>query len=152
MPDDRQVVGDEEARSNSLCRFSSKLMICAWIETSRAETGSSATTKSGFSASERAEADPLALAARELMRVAGGRIGRQADDLQQLRTRPAAWRRPRGRAYGRLADDPAHAVPRIQGEERVLEDHLHAPPQRTKLSSSMCVMSWPSKKTLPVGS
>jgi hypothetical protein len=39
---------------NSDWSCSSRLMICAWIETSSAETGSSATMKSGLTASARA--------------------------------------------------------------------------------------------------
>ena len=40
--------------SNSFCRSRSRLTTCAWIETSSAETGSSATISFGLSASERA--------------------------------------------------------------------------------------------------
>ncbi len=39
---------------NSSCRRSSRLMTCAWIDTSSAETGSSQTMISGCSASPRA--------------------------------------------------------------------------------------------------
>ena len=41
-------------RPSSRCSSESRLMICAWIETSSAETGSSATTSLGFSAIARA--------------------------------------------------------------------------------------------------
>ena len=41
-------------RPNSSCRSSSRFRICAWIDTSRAETGSSATTSRGVVASARA--------------------------------------------------------------------------------------------------
>ena len=55
MLDDRQVVGDEEVSQGKFALSSSiRLMIWAWIETSRADTGSSATMKSGFTASARA--------------------------------------------------------------------------------------------------
>ena len=40
--------------SNSRCRSLSRLTICAWIETSSAETGSSQTISFGLSASARA--------------------------------------------------------------------------------------------------
>ena len=41
-------------RLNSVCSSSNRLMICAWIDTSSADTGSSATMKSGLSESARA--------------------------------------------------------------------------------------------------
>ena len=59
-------------------------MICAWIETSSADTGSSQTTSSGFNASDSREADPLALTAGELVRVARRGVRRKADDLEQF--------------------------------------------------------------------
>src|SRR5439155_23045983 len=34
----------------------------------------------------------------------------------------------------RLADDPADAVARVQGRERILEHDLHAPPQRLEVA------------------
>ena len=34
----------------------------------------------------------------------------------------------------RLADDPADGVARVERRERVLEDHLHPPPQRLELA------------------
>ena len=39
---------------SSSCRSASRFTTCAWIETSSAETGSSATISRGFSASARA--------------------------------------------------------------------------------------------------
>jgi len=44
VPDNRQVVRDEQVgEPNSSWSSSSRLMICAWMDTSRAETGSSHT-------------------------------------------------------------------------------------------------------------
>ena len=60
-----------------------RFRICACTETSRAETGSSATTRSGFRARGPGEANSLALAAAELVRVAVGVLGAQAHGLQQ---------------------------------------------------------------------
>ena len=52
---DRQVVGDEQVRQpEPLAQVLSRLRTCAWIETSRAETGSSQTMNSGSTASARA--------------------------------------------------------------------------------------------------
>ena len=49
LPDHRQVVGDEDVGEVEVVdwRFRSRLRICAWIETSRAETGSSQTISFG---------------------------------------------------------------------------------------------------------
>jgi hypothetical protein len=72
------------------------------------------------------EADPLPLAAGELMRIAGDCVRGQPDDLQELAH--AGGGRPSSREpvhAQRLADDPADAVARVQRRERVLEDHLH---------------------------
>ena len=45
---------NRKAMSNSRCRSWSRLITCAWIDTSSAETGSSATSSLGFSVSARA--------------------------------------------------------------------------------------------------
>ena len=86
---------------NSPCSSASRLRICAWIETSSAETGSSATTSLGVVIERPRDPDPLSLAARELVRVAVVVLGVQADHLEQLpHPRPALrlrvpmpWRR-----------------------------------------------------------
>jgi hypothetical protein len=71
VTDDAEIVRDEEIRQlETFCNCSSRLIICAWIETSSADTGSSATISFGRSASARATPDPLALAAGELVRKA----------------------------------------------------------------------------------
>ena len=54
-------------------------MTCAWIETSSAETGSSAMMSFGLRASARAMPIALALAAAELVGVAVQVLGLQAD-------------------------------------------------------------------------
>ena len=59
-------------------------MTCAWIDTSSAEIGSSQTMKLGCDGQRAGDADALALAARELVRVAIGEVRVQADDAQQL--------------------------------------------------------------------
>ena len=130
-------------------------MICAWIETSSAETGSSATMKSGLSGERAGDADALALAARELVRVARRRVARAGRRSRAARAtaRPPARRLGEAVRAQRLADDPADAVPRVERRVRVLEDHLHPPAQRPQLASSSVVMSWPSKTMRPpVGS
>ena len=80
------------------------------------------------------QADALALAAGELVRVAVGGFGRKSDEAEQLvhprgdvvaADRAAA--RPAG-VHQRLGDQPAHAESRIEARVRVLEDELDAPP------------------------
>ena len=80
-------------RPNSRCRSRSRLSTCAWIETSSAETGSSAIEQLGFQRERARDADALALAAGELVRVAVVVLGAQADALQQLlhRLLALAW-------------------------------------------------------------
>ena len=83
------------------------------------------------------DADALALAARELVRVARRRVGRQPDDLEQLRGR--ARSRRAGSARPCVADGSPMIRPdgmaRVERRERVLEDHLHPPPQRPQVAS-----------------
>ena len=59
-------------------------MICAWMETSSAETGSSQTISFGLQRQGARDADALALAAGELVREAVVVLGVQADQLQEL--------------------------------------------------------------------
>ena len=59
-------------------------MTCAWIETSSAETGSSQTISFGAHRERAGDADALALAARELVRVAAHVVGVQAHRLEQV--------------------------------------------------------------------
>ena len=69
------------------------------------------------------------------MRVTARRVRRQPDDLEQLADalRCALPAEQTVRTQ-RLADDPADAVARVQRRERILEHHLHPPPQRTQLA------------------
>ena len=68
----------------SRCRSRSRLSTCAWIETSSAETGSSATITFGLERQRPGDADALPLAAGELVRVAVVVLGVQADGVHQL--------------------------------------------------------------------
>src|SRR6478609_5336803 len=90
----------------SSCRSSSRLITCAWIETSSAETGSSATISCGFSASARAPPDLVGAAdAVDLERVrddlphAPARVQRRVrileDHLQLAPVRPQLAMRER---------------------------------------------------------
>ena len=76
------------------------------------------------------DADPLALAARELVRIALGHVLEEAHLRQQLAER-AARPRPVGDEAvheRRLRDDLAHGHPRIERRIGILEDHLDRAP------------------------
>ena len=140
-------------RSNSSWRLFSRFRICACTETSSAETGSSQTISFGLKRERARDADPLPLAARELVRVAVVVLRAQAHAIEQLAD--AALHVLLGLVdRERLADDLADALARVQRRVRVLEDDLHLAAQRPQ--SAGCesrVMSWPSKRTVPdVGS
>ena len=126
------------------------MRICAWIETSSAETGSSQTMSSWIQGERAGDADALALAARELVRVTVDEVGVEADDFEQLLDRPAPsppvadlvdeeW----------LPDDVADRHPRIERGVRVLEDDLHLPPHLRSSLRGIVVNSSPSKRTEP---
>src|SRR5690606_25681984 len=74
------------------------------------------------------DADALALAAGELVRIAVGLVGPQPDPPHQPVDALAALG-PGADAVDveRRADDVAHALARVERRERVLEDDLHAP-------------------------
>ena len=110
---------------------------CAWVETSRPETTSSASTKSGSSTTARAMPTRWALAAGE---PAWGGVA-----VERRRGKPHAVERAAHAPLGggpvglepvqqdRLDQDAADRVARVERGHRVLEDHLHAsaqPPQR----------------------
>ena len=111
---------------NSAWSSASRLMICAWMLTSSAETASSAAMNSGCTARARAIPARWRWPPRELVRVAVERIARQPDDLDQLLCAPrrrAAARDPVDAQ--RLGQHRADRHPRVQRRVRVLEDHLH---------------------------
>ena len=102
------------------------------------------------------DADALALAAGELVRVAVVVLRVEPDQLQQLLDRPLDAVLGVGTFWmpERRPDDRADGVPRVQRRVRVLEDHLDVPAQRAHLARcDRWVMSRPSKMILPaVGS
>ena len=105
-------------------RSASSCSTCACTETSSAETGSSATSTSGSQRQRAGQADALALAAGEFVRVA---VGRRRDRARPARTAPARGQRLRARHAvddRPLRDQLAGLAARIERGERVLEHHL----------------------------
>ena len=96
VPDDREVVRDEEIRQRRTraAALASRLITCAWIETSSAETGSSSTTQLRVERERAGDADALPLAAGELVREAvarapgSGRPTRSSSSTRGLPSRP----------------------------------------------------------------
>ena len=110
-------------------------MIWAWIETSSAETGSSQTISRGLQDHRPGDADPLALAARELVRVAVDHLRQEAGPGHHVLDPRPDLGAAEARLVGdqRLGDDVADGHARVERGERVLEDDLHrapVPPQR----------------------
>ena len=109
-------------------------MICAWIETSSADTGSSHTIELRLERQRPGDADALALAAGELGREAVVVLGVEADELHQLLHLALALVAVGDAVDGeRVADDRADATARVQRAVRVLEHHLHLAAQRAQL-------------------
>ena len=87
-------------------------MICAWMLTSSAEIGSSATMNSGSHRERARDADALALAAGEFVRIAVRRRREQADHVEQFARRARVVCAPRRRdavKAQRLGEDLADA-------------------------------------------
>ena len=97
-------MGDEQVGQAELgcCRSWSRLTTCAWTDTSSADTGSSATMKSGSQRQSAGDADPLALAAGERVWVAVGGVpgGRTIEQLATRSRGGGPWR-PRARRAAR---------------------------------------------------
>ena len=86
VPHDGQVVGDEKVGEVEalLEGERSRLITCAWMDTSRAETGSSQTMKDGLTARARAMPILWRWAAAELVRITVHHVGIEAHDLEQF--------------------------------------------------------------------
>ena len=116
---------------NSFCRSLSRLRIWACTDTSSAETGSSQTISDRVDRERAGDADPLALAAGELVREPVVVLRVEPDDLEQLRDAALALgRRADAVDVERLGDDEADALARVERRVRVLEDHHHLAPER----------------------
>jgi hypothetical protein len=82
------------------------------------------------------EADPLALAAAELVRVAARGLGAEADALEHVDhglVAPLALEPVDPQPF---ADEVAHLHPRVERADRVLEDDLHVPAHRLQVGAA----------------
>ena len=140
-------------RPSELLSSTSRFRICAWIETSSAETGSSQMTSDGSQDQCPGNADALALAAGEFMRIAIEHARRQAHMLEGFGSR--RWR------SAAILDTPctisgasrmARMVLRGLSEPNgILEDHLQLAPHRLQLRRRSAVMSVPGRRCCPAG-
>ena len=126
-------------------------MTCAWIDTSSADTGSSQTISLRPQRDRARDADALALAAGELVRVAVVVLRVQADPLDEvLDLGLDAALGPCPLDAERRADDRADRVPRVQRRVGVLEDHLHVAAQIGRICrAARWLMSRPSNPIVP---
>ena len=101
------------------------MITCACTETSSADTGSSQTIRLGLQCQRAGDADALALAAGEFVRVAVERLGPQPDLERQCLDPLGQCAAARDAVIDqRLADDVADLEARVQGGVGVLEDDL----------------------------
>ncbi len=130
-------------------------MICAWIDTSSAVVGSSATISSRLGGQRQRDHHALAHAAGELVRVLVDALlgGRDAGFLQQARWRAARAssaldRQVRQDGFDQL---PADRVQRVQRGQRVLEDRADAAAADARASarSGRLSMRRPSSRISP---
>ncbi|OEV00489.1 hypothetical protein AN217_24795 [Streptomyces qinglanensis] len=135
VPHDRQVVGDEDEGDPqiplNLLEQVDDLGLDGDVQRRDRLVGHDQLRLQGQGAGD---ADPLALAAGELVREPVVVLGVEADGLQQLADAllPAAGRVDAVDLHG-PADDGAHGVPRVQRRVRVLEDHLDLGADRCQL-------------------
>ena len=94
------------------------------------------------------DADALTLAAGELLRVLVGRLGAEADEVEQAADLHVAVLAALVHAFvgaPRLGDDVAGRHPGVQRRVGVLEDHLHAAAELQQFLAAQANGSMPSK-------
>jgi hypothetical protein len=150
---DGEVVADEEVGEAELLAAGpcSRLMTCAWMETSSAETGSSSDDEVGVEGERAGDGDALALAAGEFVRVAVARRRRGRPTWSQQRRRRGRGASAAARAVDaqRLGDDVADGHARVERGERVLEDDLDVAARRAARQRGGVRCGRPSKRTSP---
>ena len=140
---------DERAAARVL-QLENRFRICAWIETSSAETGSSATSTVGSRIIARAIADPLLLPAREHVRIAARVLRREPDRHKHARSRSRrAARASAVLSASGSSSDLRDGLPRIERSVGVLEHHLHARAQPRSRAFERPSASMPSIRSAP---
>jgi hypothetical protein len=124
---------NKSARPKRACSFSNRLRICAWIETSSADTGSFRDDEPGLGGERPGDADALPLPATEGVRQLALGFGPQADDIEKfvhtlLDCAPAP---PQSMHAQHLPQRRADRHARIERGIGILEDHLHPARERT---------------------
>ena len=126
---DREVVGDEQVGQPEV-----RLEVFEQVDDLRLDRhverrdGLIGHDEGGLHGERAGDADPLPLAARELVRVAAGEVGVEPDGFEQLAHPLLAASALQTVDHHRLRHDAAHAHARVQRGVGVLEDHLHLPP------------------------
>jgi hypothetical protein len=135
VPDDREVVRDEEVRELEVL-----LQLLHQVDDLRLDRDVErrhrlvADDEVRVERQRAREPDALPLSPRELVRVAAGGVGGETDRLQQLpHLLPQILPAPAVHAQ-RLADHASDGVAGVQRGVRILEDHLHAPSERSQLA------------------
>ena len=119
------------ASSSRSRRSTNRLRICARTDTSSADTASSATISRGSHGERAGDADALALAAAQLVRIALGVLGLEGRPSPAARDAVGALRVGGEAVHAhRLADDARDRHARVQRRVRVLEDDLRLAPER----------------------
>ena len=139
LGDDRERVGDEQVGERELL-----LKLLKQGENLRAdrdvEGGDGFVGDDEFGAEDQraGDADALALSAGELVRVAPGGVGVEADGGEGFEdTLAAVCAIKLGMMDGeRLGDDGFDAEARVERGERVLKDHLHVAAKRAEVSTA----------------
>ena len=137
---------------SSISRVSrmSRLMICAWMDTSSALTGSSAMMSLRLDGEGARDGDALALAAAEFVRIFADVARREAHAFQQRRHLArhvaAGDVAVRGERLGERVVD-RHA--RIERRIRVLENHLEIRPRVRRSEPCKLARFLPASTTLP---
>ena len=123
---------NSSASPSSRCRSCSRLTICALTETFERRHRLVADDQVRLGGEGAGDADALALPAGELVRPAVERVARQPHHVHQPRhpLLQIGARFGEAEVAHRLGQDVAHLEAGVQTGERVLEHHLHAPPQR----------------------
>ena len=127
MAYDGQIVGDEEiGEAEPLLQLLEQVDDLALDRDVEGGDGLVADDDARIDGQRPGDADPLALAARQLVGIAQRHVGEEPDDLQQLGDPVVNLRLGQDAVHAdRLGDDLAHRHARIEGGIGVLEDDLH---------------------------